>query len=157
MTFEKVSQKKYDSFYALVTPNKRDQRQRKQKGAKKQREEPSRISYERTVNSIKKTKQRIEKIWCLLSVHTHTHTHIHTHRILRVCDLDLRSGGGHRFSVPCLLHNTRHIHWFHPPKQSTKKKQKIFKKMKPPANRIVLPWPVYTEPVDKRGRFGIQP
>ena len=36
----------------------------------------------------------------------------------------LGSGAGSWVSIPCILKDTRHIHWLHPPKQSIKKKQK---------------------------------
>ena len=46
----------------------------------------------------------------------------------------LGSGAGPWVSIPCLLQDTSHIHWLHPPKQSSK--CKIFKRFFPPATFI---------------------
>ena len=63
----------------------------------------------------------------------------------------LGSGVGPWLSIPCLLQDTNYVHWLHPPKQSSKKKQKILKKIKLPTNRIILPWPMHTESTTNTG------
>ena len=45
-----------------------------------------------------------------------------------IFNLHLGSGAGPWASIPCLLQDTSHIYWFHPPKQLTRKKQKIQKR-----------------------------
>ena len=40
-----------------------------------------------------------------------------------IFNLHLGSGAGPWVIIPCLLQDTRHIYWFHPPKQLTTKKQ----------------------------------
>ena len=57
-----------------------------------------------------------------------------------IFNLHLGSGASSRVTIPCLLQNTSHIHWLHPPKQWSKKKQKILKKDLTPnkSNRIAL-------------------
>ena len=44
-----------------------------------------------------------------------------------IFNLQLGSGGGPWVSIPCLLQDTSHIYWFHPPKQLTRKKQRTQK------------------------------
>ena len=44
-----------------------------------------------------------------------------------IFNLHLRSGVGPWVSIPCLLQDTSHIYWFHPPKQLTRKKQRTQK------------------------------
>ena len=44
-----------------------------------------------------------------------------------IINLHLGSGAAPWVCMPCLLQDTRHIYWFHPPKQSTRKKQRIQK------------------------------
>ena len=44
-----------------------------------------------------------------------------------IFNLHLASGAGPWVSVPCLLQDTSHIYWFHPPKQLTGKNQKTQK------------------------------
>ena len=44
-----------------------------------------------------------------------------------IFNLHLGSGAGPWVSIPCLLQDTSHIYWFHPPKQLTRKKQRIQK------------------------------
>ena len=41
-----------------------------------------------------------------------------------IFNLHLGSGAGPWVSIPCLLQDTSHIYWFHPPKQLTRKKQR---------------------------------
>ena len=38
-------------------------------------------------------------------------------------NLSMGSGADPCLSIPCLLQDTSHIYWYHPPKQSTRKKQ----------------------------------
>ena len=45
----------------------------------------------------------------------------------------------------------------HPNNQLGKKNKESRNEIQLPTNRIVLPWPTYTEPRAKRGRLGIQP
>ena len=45
-----------------------------------------------------------------------------------IFNLHLGSGVGPLVSIICLLQETSHIYWLHPPKQSSKQKQKILKK-----------------------------
>ena len=44
-----------------------------------------------------------------------------------IFNLHLGSGVGPWVSIPCLLQDTSHIYWFHPPKQLTRKKQRTQK------------------------------
>ena len=44
-----------------------------------------------------------------------------------IFNLHLGSGAGSWVSIPCLLQDTSHIYWFHPPKQLTRKKQRTQK------------------------------
>ena len=44
-----------------------------------------------------------------------------------IFNLHLGSGAGPWVSIPCLLQDTSHIYWFHPPKQLTWKKQRTQK------------------------------
>ena len=44
-----------------------------------------------------------------------------------IFNLHLRSGAGPWVSIPCLLQDTSHIYWFHPPKQLTRKNQRTVK------------------------------
>ena len=44
-----------------------------------------------------------------------------------IFNLHLGSGAGPWVSIPCLLQDTSHIYWFHPPKQLTRKKQRTQK------------------------------
>ena len=44
-----------------------------------------------------------------------------------IFNLHLGSGVGPRVSIPCLLQDSSHIYWFHPPKQLTRKKQRTQK------------------------------
>ena len=44
-----------------------------------------------------------------------------------IFNLHLRSGVGPWVSIPCLLQDTSHIYWFHPPKKLTRKKQRTQK------------------------------
>ena len=44
-----------------------------------------------------------------------------------IFNLHLGSGTGPWVSIPCLLQDTSHIYWFHPPKQLTRKKQRTQK------------------------------
>ena len=75
-----------------------------------------------------------------------------------IFNLLLGSGAGHWFSIPCLLQDTSYIHWLHPPKQLSLKKQNSWKKkIKLLTNCIVLPWATYIEPKAKKGRPGTQP
>ena len=41
-----------------------------------------------------------------------------------IFNLHLGSGAGPWVSIPCLLEDTSHIYWFHPPKQLARKKQR---------------------------------
>ena len=43
------------------------------------------------------------------------------------------------------------------PNHQIKRKKNVEKKVKPPRNCIVLPWPMYTEPKAKSSRLGTQP
>ena len=45
----------------------------------------------------------------------------------------------------------------HPNNQAGKKNKESRNEIQLPTNRIVLPWPMYTEPRAKRGRLGTQP
>ena len=74
-----------------------------------------------------------------------------------IFNLHLGSGACPWVSIPCLLQDTSHIYWFHPPKQLTRKKQEPKNEIQLPANCIALPWSTYTEPRSKRGRLGTQP
>ena len=44
-----------------------------------------------------------------------------------IFNLHLGSGAGPWVSIPCLLQDTSHIYWFHPPKQLITKKQRTQK------------------------------
>ena len=44
-----------------------------------------------------------------------------------IFNLHLGSGAGPWISIPCLLQDTSHIYWFHPPEQLTRKKQRTQK------------------------------
>ena len=44
-----------------------------------------------------------------------------------IFNLHLGSGLGPWVSIPCLLQDTSHIYWFHPPKQLTRKNQRTQK------------------------------
>ena len=44
-----------------------------------------------------------------------------------IFNLHLGSGVGPWVSIPCLLQDTSHIYWFHPPKQLTRKNQRTQK------------------------------
>ena len=44
-----------------------------------------------------------------------------------IFNLHLGSGAGPWVSIPCLLQDTSHIYWFHPPKQLIRKKQRTQK------------------------------
>ena len=44
-----------------------------------------------------------------------------------IFNLHLGSGAGPWVSIPCLLQDTSHIYWFHPPKQLTRKNQRTQK------------------------------
>ena len=44
--------------------------------------------------------------------------------IINLDFLDLGSGAGPSVSIPCLLQDTSHIHWFHPPKTINQEKTK---------------------------------
>ena len=44
-----------------------------------------------------------------------------------IFNLHLGSGAGPWVSIPCFLQYTSHIYWFHPPKQLTRKNQRIQK------------------------------
>ena len=73
-----------------------------------------------------------------------------------IFNLHLGSGVGPWISIPCLLQDTSHICWSHPPKQIARKKNKEPRnQIQLLTNRIVLP--TYTEPRAKRGRLGTQP
>ena len=62
LTFEIVLQNKQNSFHAVVMPNSRDQRQRKQKKERWNRHNKlSCTSRERIINNNTKTEQKIEK------------------------------------------------------------------------------------------------
>ena len=52
-------------------------------------------------------------------------------------NLHLGSGVGPWVSIPCLLQDTSHIYWFHPPKQFNRKKQ-ITQKWDSAPQQIVL-------------------
>ena len=66
-----------------------------------------------------------------------------------IINLHLRSGVGPRVSLCCLLEDTSHIYWFHPPK--TINQQKPRNEVELLTNHIVLLWPTYTEPRLQRG------
>ena len=74
-----------------------------------------------------------------------------------IFNLHLGSGAGPWVSIPCLLQDTSHIYWFHPPKQIARKNKEPRNEIQLPTNHIVLPWSTYTEPRGKRGRLGTQP
>ena len=49
-----------------------------------------------------------------------------------IFNLHLGCGVGPRVSIPCLLQETSHIYWFHPPKQFTRKSKEPIKKTQLP-------------------------
>ena len=73
-----------------------------------------------------------------------------------IINLDLGSGVGPWVSNPCVLQDTCHIYWFHPPKQPGKNKE-CRNEIELPTNLTVLPWPTNTELRANRHRFGTQP
>ena len=74
-----------------------------------------------------------------------------------IFNLHLGSGAGPWVSIPCLLQDTSHIYWFHPPNQIARKNKEPRNEIQLPTNGIVLPSSTYTEPRAKRGRLGTQP
>ena len=72
-----------------------------------------------------------------------------------IINLHLVCGASPWISIPCLLVETSHIYWFHPPKQLGKNKE-FRNEIQLPTNRIVLPWPIYTQARAKRGRLRTQ-
>ena len=74
-----------------------------------------------------------------------------------IFNLHLGSGAGPWVSIPCLLQDTSHIYWFHPPKQLTRKKQRTQKWDSTP-NKSYCTVLVYVHRTRaKRGRLETQP
>ena len=74
-----------------------------------------------------------------------------------ILNLHLGSGVGSSVGIPCLLQDTSHIYWFHPPKQLIRKKQRTQKRESTLNKSYLLAWPTYTEPRAKRDRLATQP
>ena len=71
-----------------------------------------------------------------------------------IFNLHLGSGADPWVSIFCLLKDTSHVYWFHPPEELTRKKKSTQKWDSTPKNCVALPWPIHTEPRTKRGRLG---
>ena len=56
-----------------------------------------------------------------------------------IFNLHLGSGAGPWVSIPCLLQDTSHIYWFHPPNQIARKNKEPRNEIQLPTNRIVQP------------------
>ena len=75
-----------------------------------------------------------------------------------IFNLHFGSGEGPGVSISCLLQDTSHIYWFHPPQtvnQNKRKKRKNETQLS--RDGIVLPGAMYTEPRAKTGRLGTHP
>ena len=73
-----------------------------------------------------------------------------------IIDLYLRSGVGPWVSIPCLPQDSSHIYWFHPSKQSTRKKQSI-QNWYPTFNKGIRCNQMYYSNYDQNVYFLVQP
>ena len=74
-----------------------------------------------------------------------------------IFNFHLGSGMDPWVSITCLLQDTSHIYWFHPPTQLTRRSKEPRNGIPLLKNNIFLPSSTYTETRSKRGRVGIQP
>ena len=74
-----------------------------------------------------------------------------------IFNFHLGSGMDPWVSITCLLQDTSHIYWFHPPTQLTRRSKEPRNGIPLLKNNIFLPSSTYTETRSKRGRVGTQP